>query len=462
MKEGNYQVAASLLFDQKNLSNQLVHMKTLLGVDQASSTSPSTSIGVSLYVSLYPNIQPWNIRYYFVEDSAIREGSGGVVSAAADSSKDDLLGRKRVYLLYLNELMERNPEPSPRFMLELVMEWCHVRLDAGMDLADIVRKAHLYSFDSGVLETECVKYNDKLSLATLYERQGRQEETVRLLVELGIAEQMFDYMADKTDRDLWESLLCLAINPTLDNHTMFAENKARFLEKMVLQLGPNASLELLSSTEGALDFFGPHQTCQKLLKLAEIAMAQRQVSHEILEKVDSYLWSLKTPYISPQARLLVESELGNDLDRLSYLSNEQRRSSSMRARKLVSTTTSAAAGSSSSSSTAISATTSSGGGSGVPQHASKYGFNFDVNNLSVENIPSFYEDTGGHWGVAVEIEHGVCACCTLPISECVGASILVLRCGHGYHQYCLPEEACVACLPSRFPSLLSLVDNTTD
>eukprot|EP00455_Lapot_gusevi_P050325 TRINITY_DN7271_c0_g1_i5.p1 TRINITY_DN7271_c0_g1~~TRINITY_DN7271_c0_g1_i5.p1 ORF type:complete len:117 (-),score=7.46 TRINITY_DN7271_c0_g1_i5:22-372(-) len=67
-----------------------------------------------------------------------------------------------------------------------------------------------------------------------------------------------------------------------------------------------------------------------------------------------------------------------------------------------------------------------------------------------ESLSRYYEEIPHHWGVALDLNKSICICCTLPISETVGNSIIVFPCGHLYHQVCCPEQACITCFSSNF------------
>ena len=81
-------------------------------------------------------------------------------------------------------------------------------------------------------------------------------------------------------------------------------------------------------------------------------------------------------------------------------------------------------------------------------------------------MAAFLEEAG-HWGVRLRLTgaaSGAPVCCTrcqLPlVAPTQGANPLaVFPCGHAYHEACIPERACLACLAAR-GGQLHAVDDT--
>jgi hypothetical protein len=81
-------------------------------------------------------------------------------------------------------------------------------------------------------------------------------------------------------------------------------------------------------------------------------------------------------------------------------------------------------------------------------------------------MPAFLEEPG-HWGVRLRLTGAAsgapvcCPRCQLPlVAPSQGSTPLaVFPCGHAYHEACIPERACLACLAAR-GGLLHAVDDT--
>jgi hypothetical protein len=78
-------------------------------------------------------------------------------------------------------------------------------------------------------------------------------------------------------------------------------------------------------------------------------------------------------------------------------------------------------------------------------------FAFDVEKWA-SNISEKWEDAGAHWGVTVRLSETACPVCLMPLaSEVLPADglaarrLVVMPCGHCYHEVCLEELECVAC-----------------
>jgi hypothetical protein len=148
------------------------------------------------------------------------------------------------------------------------------------------------------------------------------------------------------------------------------------------------------------------------------------ICHEILEKTDAYLWSKRPSVIPPQIRAVLEEELQHSSNSvgsyaipptLSFLAQE----------------------------------------SNVRQPATllqRVQLTFD----HVVPLPKFYEDSAGHWGVPLDLSAS-CVRCTHPLSKALEPSgnIVVFPCGHGFHQFCCEEDACITCFRKNFQPLLS-------
>eukprot|EP00004_Rigifila_ramosa_P019901 TRINITY_DN5125_c0_g1_i1.p1 TRINITY_DN5125_c0_g1~~TRINITY_DN5125_c0_g1_i1.p1 ORF type:complete len:1427 (+),score=302.28 TRINITY_DN5125_c0_g1_i1:465-4283(+) len=171
---------------------------------------------------------------------------------------------------------------------------------------------------------------------------------------------------------------------------------------MVVEVGAKAAVEAVRTLPG----LASSVVCQQILISAAADSDQAATCHAILEAVDSYLWKSKGVMESAPFRYLHDAEQRGVADKLPFVA--------------------------------------------VLNGQTQLGF-------EVCRPPLHYlDDIATHWGVDVEIARGVCVCCTLPVSECVGSSIVVFPCGHAFHQACVPEQSCISCLGRNLTSFLSL------
>lgn len=183
--------------------------------------------------------------------------------------------------------------------------------------------------------------------------------------------------------------------------------------------------------------------CSSFVQSSSLRQEQLHCSRHILECIDSYLWTPRSPHLPPAFSAFLTQPFSTSS------------SSSISSAVLASYIPSAAASSSSIVPSSFSSLPAAIDTRSSPASPSSL---LDSSGASLPLLD--FEDSAHHWGVSVNFSTTFCPCCTLPLSESVargGSSqgVQVLPCGHAFHQACLPEQACVLCFSQQFTSVLS-------
>ncbi|XP_053385025.1 uncharacterized protein LOC123535954 [Mercenaria mercenaria] len=167
---------------------------------------------------------------------------------------------------------------------------------------------------------------------------------------------------------------------------------------LVRHIGSEEALSLLEKhdiPEGVLskDFY---QVC---LLSGMVQRQQKLLLHSMLEKVDSYLWSQRPTALTPQVQYLAAFEKKTPAE-----------------------------------------------GAGTGMHTDL--LQAMVGSLKErETFEQYMEDPECHWGIETKINL-LCPCCYISLKETVSheePGVLIFRCGHGFHKFCLPKKECMLC-----------------
>ncbi|XP_067673976.1 uncharacterized protein [Haliotis asinina] len=167
-------------------------------------------------------------------------------------------------------------------------------------------------------------------------------------------------------------------------------------ELMVKTIGPCVAIMMLQEYHLPERTLSP-QFYQNCILESLVHRQQRLVVHNMLEKVDTYLWAKKQPHLAPQLLYAVQAEkqgrLGAEEDRHEYQQLFSRLS--------------------------------------VKQHS-------EARSM---------EDAETHWGIAADITGG-CRNCSISLTETVShivPGVLIFTCGHSFHKFCVPLKTCPLC-----------------
>ncbi|XP_052064810.1 BLOC-2 complex member HPS5-like isoform X2 [Mytilus californianus] len=165
---------------------------------------------------------------------------------------------------------------------------------------------------------------------------------------------------------------------------------------MLQNLGPVTTVHVIKDCNMtdqmfSLPFF---QSC---VLSSFIHRQQRNVTHSLLEKLDSYLWTKKPNTLMPELQFLVNSQkegIAEDVkveeqDSMLYMTSDH----SLTSRR-------------------------------------------------------YREDMESHWGTSTKINRN-CRNCNIQLTETVShvePGVLIFPCGHGFHKFCCPLRECIICL----------------
>jgi len=131
---------------------------------------------------------------------------------------------------------------------------------------------------------------------------------------------------------------------------------------------------------------------------AVIERRQRTLIHELLKKLDSYLWSQRSGCLAPKLNnFRKEEETGDPTSKEDF----------------------------------------------KPQLESMLQFRT-------------LEDGASNWGQNIRLSDGECLVCSLKLCEQISTSnqgLLLFECGHVFHKHCVPEAACVLCFHQNLTTL---------
>jgi len=195
---------------------------------------------------------------------------------------------------------------------------------------------------------------------------------------------------------------------------------------MIKALGPTTAFEMLMDSPDLANSCNPVAYCH-FIHAINVDIQHNELIYWMLKRVLEDLWQDKhtkrPPMIAPQFRAVKDAELSNQLDVLPYLHTIPTSAPALGPREKAE----------------------------PPPNEKKFSIGFDY----ITATPRFFEEMTGHWGLRQQLLTASCECCTLPLSESVGRlpSIVVFECGHAFHEFCVPEEACTACLAFHMSSL---------
>lgn len=141
----------------------------------------------------------------------------------------------------------------------------------------------------------------------------------------------------------------------------------------------------------------PTEINLRFIKAQEIRRKQMLVRRQMLDALDSHLWSRRPTEVTPQLKSIIDSEISGQLDRNPYVNmrNESFTPSYTRSPKA---------------------------------------------QLMSEPL--------SNWGALTSQTNTCCPLCTLSLTD-VHGEMAVFRCGHSFHTCCVPEQACPVCFFER-------------
>ena len=392
----------------------------------------SPALSTSFCLQVYPNLLPWSVYLTFEE----------YFTKIVNENEEEDKARKAL-LEYSIIHMYRQPES--RQDTEIIHKWIEqclryktpqkkklfkanghfikkahmLKWEYSDNILSIIQQPNKYSYDIQYVKNLCRSYgfiHGVLHLSILLNE-------FHSVIDIVIQTDDLNSFNQLTSQQLmgykdWAYILrkWLEVNND-DNINNEKENKEEeeanitkqeIASKMLTSIGCTDTLKILTE----ISSFGnelPSYIFKDLLKVGRIGLHQDNLLPQMLEIINLYLWKQKPNHLAPQMRYIMDLENGgNGTDGL------------------------------------LSASATNNQSASIPDYSS-----FD-NNIP---LPKFYEDLTTYWGVQTKLAQGNCPSCTLPLREYVGTNIVIFRCGHGYHQQCIPENACRVCV--NIPSLLN-------
>lgn len=189
--------------------------------------------------------------------------------------------------------------------------------------------------------------------------------------------------------------LDLSTGNSLESHLrLISWNEMSHL--MLCHMGTVETINILQECDLSADDSLPVNFFQTAIFSAFINRQQRNLTHNLLEKLDSYLWTKKSNCLMPQLQFATSKE-------------KQSKNSPVKTQDTLSL----------------------------------------ISSLSGTSATSlrYIEDTECHWGVKTKLVRN-CRCCNLPLTETVShvePGILVFDCSHCFHKVCLSNKECMLC-----------------
>jgi hypothetical protein len=288
----------------------------------------------------------------------------------------------------------------------------------------------IYEYDKAYCEGVCREYGFVRGLFVIYKEAARWKEAIDLVLEVDDSESFLRLMKNNPKTasvENWEYIL--KKKSQMGSFLKQTEGNSEIRLDMIIStmaesLGPFITVDLL------IQFFKLNLDDQDfeddslpgvslsnfshLLSQGELGFQQKLIIHEILEQINSYLWTQKRIHIGPQFEMIERAELQDKEDMLSLPFVKSRSESS-----------------------------SQGNSSNRPE------LSFDNNTPT----PKFFEDSSIHWGIQTNFKN-YCKRVQLPLTESLISNVVVYPSGNAYHDTMLPENACVDTMLSEFSSLL--------
>eukprot|EP01130_Rhizamoeba_saxonica_P015032 TRINITY_DN6663_c0_g1_i7.p1 TRINITY_DN6663_c0_g1~~TRINITY_DN6663_c0_g1_i7.p1 ORF type:complete len:870 (+),score=223.42 TRINITY_DN6663_c0_g1_i7:1043-3652(+) len=282
-------------------------------------------------------------------------------------------------------------------------------------LLKILNESNEYSFDYKFIQDLCESYGFFPGLFVIYTKHYQLEKAIDLVLNMDDPESFKELMNNPLTSDMYfwnyfkeQYNILYTDNRNIENVSI---NLEIIVEVLADSMGPRRTVDVLLEWKensgyisDALNLLPPTIFCSLIRKGRNI-LKNRGLIRETLSTIDRHLWGQKDTIIAPQFRVTEKYELNGDqnIESLPFLREDK-----------------------------------------------KQGMKMDFRYNSP--IPSHYEEMNSHWGIYTNLS-GKCGVCTLPL-DAAEADVVVFRCGHSFHDCCVPEEACPTCFSKNFTTLL--------
>ncbi|KAG2381594.1 hypothetical protein C9374_005978 [Naegleria lovaniensis] len=374
--------------------------------------------GIEFCASMFPSIQVWNVQ----QAMGLLTNSSERSSSIMPSHTEVCILTHEKYLHYLtlvyqlNHASHINQEFMEHFLSELVSNYDKEESEPIMKtiIEETLNKQNCFS-DCSTIERTLRKNMQccKSCLFYLYEKLDKIEDLISMLVSDSShnMEELISFMENRAENT--HNWICLlkSIDHVKDEKLICTKEQAIFL--MCKCLGSMQALnilqDLLTESSSCMQDVDPI-VYSKICELAKAETEQSKLRHNMIEIVDSYMWSEKEECISPQVRSLFAFQSDAPSSLFSPLAPSEE---------------------------------------SFPYVQSFFKLAPNQTNNFHSVLPRFAEDCGYHWGAQIKVgKTSRCFSCRLPLSERVGSDVLVFSCGHCCHRTCNSLEVCSICKQS--------------
>ena len=251
-------------------------------------------------VSSYPSIQPWNVE------------------KAIQASLPRLYGYYLTQLLstQIDRRQDRNLVET--WMEHMLSEWRDENSEESHGNSEkirlvkdaIVNENDGYKYDINHVIGLCKNYGYLPGLIDLHLKLGQMTQVIDLILDLDDLDSFRRLMKD--DSNDWKYALEKIEHKIRGSFEENSEGQRLIsndviMNQMLEKIGTRKSLELLQELPLFLMTISP-SIYREFIRKGKIEESLANISRQLLENLDSYLWSKKPPTIPPQIRLMIEEE----------------------------------------------------------------------------------------------------------------------------------------------------------
>ncbi|KAF0984999.1 hypothetical protein FDP41_000038 [Naegleria fowleri] len=379
--------------------------------------------GIDFCASMFPSIQVWNVQQAMgLAPTTTTTTSNSDHSSSPHHQSHTNPEVVTKYLNYLtliyqlNHASHINQEFMEYFISELVSHYEKEQFEPIVRVVIEETLNHQNCF-SDCTFIECTLRKNmqrcKSCLFYLYEKLNKIEDLITILVidPSHNMEELISLMENRAENTQnWIGLL-KSIDSVSNGQPICTKEQAIFL--MCKCLGSihtlNILQDLLIESPSCMQNVDPI-VYSKICELAKAETEQSKLRHNMIEIIDSYMWSEKEECISPQVRSLFAFQTDAPSSLFSPLAPSEE---------------------------------------SFPFVSSFFKLTPNQTNAFHSILPRFAEDCGYHWGAQIKVgKTSRCFSCRLPLSERVGSDISVFPCGHCCHRSCNSLEVCSICKQS--------------
>ena len=225
--------------------------------------------------------------------------------------------------------------------------------------------------------------------------------SIKLLLYTNSIELLQDLLKNQTNLDVWRFLLYKLYQIVVSKKIQVEIEKVVLLVVNFLQY--EKTLDLLDEVPDLLNHFNFSEVFSYVLRASDLEIEKMVLEHQILETIDTNLWTQKPMSLAPQIERVFEYEIQKKQENLKSFANND-------------------------------------------------SLKFDY----LHPIPCYYDiSVNSHWGITLPstLDAMKCQVCDFLLPQEVnlgfGSNIIIFDCSHTFHQNCVSEDACPLCYYSN-------------